>query len=541
MPNNPAIDTTVLITILGLIAAVWAVVPASTRLRFRLGMSWVDWCVAIGVFLVVHYLVFEAFFRSVGLYYSFGPWKWGLDKGSSVYLLLFGLGLYILLRARKPKLANGKIDTFEKLANTLLLTKRYDELFVLVEPHIFKLFKLTRHRSLFVRLINWLTPKALPPKFFMKNGRLIVEPAHASNIHEYYRSALARIESDPFFQYSLADRASDILRGLLNHPQFVSYLSVSHPHFCLKILAIPEVIREDFTELWMTSLIVDSNSLLYSELRNSKNLNGRHRLAVPSSNRILYFLFKDVAIAERLALYAPVGDCVSRYLDEDTELVEVYNRPLGYYEKSGRYRCPVYAGIKLFEIMLHEAIHQGMQDHLWLFYFPHFTDKILKQLRDQQPDDTNSEWPTPFHYLIYQIVTITSNWIDDCIEVDGSLISKHLSETEDFDSQFIPKQATQALGDITQKILLSPKINDQFKIYSLEIGLRKLKRLQSHKDATMVAQEFVSSMISVNGYAKDGYKQELYRIFGKLDHSLRNGVPEFGQALEQSLKRHDNT
>jgi hypothetical protein len=77
MPNTSAIDTNVLITILRLIAAVWAVIPSNTRLRFRLRMSWVDWGIAMSVFLIIHYLVFEPFFRSVGLFYSFGPWRWG--------------------------------------------------------------------------------------------------------------------------------------------------------------------------------------------------------------------------------------------------------------------------------------------------------------------------------------------------------------------------------------------------------------------------------------------------------------------------------
>lgn len=535
MPNTPAIDTTVLITILGLIAAVWAIVPANTRLRFRLGMSWVDWCVAIGVFLVIHYLVFEQFFRSIGLYYTLGPWRWGLDKGSTVYLLLLGLGFYILFRARKPKLANGKIGAFERLVNTLLLTKRYDELFTLIEPHLFKLFELVKHRPLSTKILNIISLKPVMPTLYWDNGNLVTQPVHQSVIHEQYRSIHARLVSKLPEQDCLADRARYLIKSLLNQPQFVSYLSVSHPHFCLKVLTIPEVIREDFTELFVTALIADSNSLLYSELKDNKNLNGRYRLALPNSNRILCFLFKDVTTAERLALYKPIGDSVCRYIDEDRKLVEAYNLPLGYYDQSGRYRCPIYAGIKLFEIMIHEATHQGMQDHLWLFYFPHFTGKILNQLRDWEPGDANCEWPTPFHYLIYQIVTINSNWVADCIEVDESLISKQVASEPNFDSQYVPKQAIEALGTITQKILLSPKIDDRFKSNVLEIALGKFKRFKDRKEAATVVQEFIDSMILGNGYVREGYRKELYRIFRTLDHSLRHDVDVFGRALKSAL------
>ncbi|MDR6915105.1 hypothetical protein J2X66_001970 [Pseudomonas sp. 3296] len=531
MPNNSAIDTSVLITILGLMAAVWAVVPASNRLRFRLSMSWFDWGVAIGAFLLIHYLVFEQFLRSIGLYYSFGPWKWGLDKGSAVYLLLLGLGLYILLRARTPKLATGKLGTFEELVNTFLLTKRYDELFTLIEPHLFKLFKLAKHRSLLVRLIKKIRPAPFKLTLEIENGNPIFRSVNEGLIQATFRSAITKLESKLAARGCLADRARDVLKSVLNQPKFVAYLSVSHPHFCLRILAIPEVIREDFTDLFVAALIADNNSLLYSELKNNQNLNGRHRLALPTSNRIVYFLFNDITTAERLALYKPIGESVCRCIDEDLKLIDAYNLSLGYYDQSGKYRCPVYAAVKLFEIMIHEGIHQGMQDHLWLFYFTHFTDKILKQLRDQQTDDLNHEWPTPFHFLICEIVTITSNWVDDCIEVKEALISDQVSKAEGFDSQYISKQAAEALGTIIQSILMSPKIDDRFKGYVLEIILEKFRRFQSRKDADTVAHAFINSMIFGNGYLKEGYHQELRRIYKNLDHALRHDVESFDLAL----------
>lgn len=536
MPNTPAIDTSVLITILGLIAAVWAVVPSNTRLRFRLGMSWFDWCVAIGVLLLIHYLVFEQAFRSVGLYYSFGPWKWGFEKSSAVYSLLLGLGLYILFRARTPKFAKGKIGTFEVLANNFLLTKRYDELFTLIEPHLFKLFKFAKHRSWLIRIVKKITPASPPSRFRMENGELQLCEAREGAVKSRLRSVLTRLDSKLSARDSLADKARVLLKAILNQPQFVAYLSVCHPYFCLKILSIPEVVREEFTELFVSALIADSNSLLYSELKNNQNLDGRYRLALPRSNRILHFLFNNVTTAERLALYQPIGESVCRCIDEDQKLVDAYNRSLGYYEQRGKYRCPIYAGIKLFEIMIHEGVHQGAQDHLWLFYFTYFTDRIMKQLRHQQPDDSSYEWPTPFHFLLYEIVSTTSNWIDDCIEVDVSLIDDQIRNAPGFDKHYISKQAAKALGSITQRILFSSKIDDRFKGYVLEIILGRLARFHNRKDAASVTHTVINSIIYVDGYTKEGYHQELYRIYKELDHVLRHNVKSFDQAIEKCMQ-----
>jgi hypothetical protein len=276
---------------------------------------------------------------------------------------------------------------------------------------------------------------------------------------------------------------------------------------------------------------------LYSELKNNQNLNGRHRLALPSSNRILHFLFNDVTTAERLALYQPIGETVCRRIDEDPKLAEAYNLPMGYYNESGKYRCPIHAGIKLFEIMIHEAIHQGIQDHLWLFYFTHFTDRILKQLRDQQPSDSHHEWPTPFHFLLYEIVTITSDWVEDCIDVKPESIDEQVHKEEGFDSQYISKQAADALGRIVQSILVSPKLDDRFKGYMLEICLERYKRFQSRKDANTVSHVFINSMIFGEEFTtKKGYRRELHRTFQELDHVLRRDVKSFGLALERSLE-----
>lgn len=533
MPSEIPIDTSSLLTILGLIAAVWAIIPTAARLQFKLSVTWFDWLVVISVFLASHYLVFEQSLRSIGLYYSFGPWRWGLDKGAAVYLLLLGLGIYISLRARAPKVARRNIEDFGKLADNFLLTKRYDELVGLVEPQLSKLFKITRHRPFLARLIAKMAPQ---PVFGINSLLRGTQQEQKSRIWRWFQSSLSTLEMALSKRDHSANQAQDLLRGLLNSQPLVTYLAVAHPSLCLKILGQPGVAREDFAELFMEALIADSSSRLYVELKNNQNLNGRHRLALPASNRILCFFFKDVSTAVSFGLYRSIGEPVCRRLDDDPKLAESYNRPLSNYTEVGKNRCPIYAGIKLFEIMVHEGIHQGQQDHLWLFYFTHFTDKILKQLRDVSPGDENYEFPTPFHFLLYQIVSITSNWIDDCIEVNESSISDNVRQMKHFDINYIPKQAADALGTIVREIIRSPKIDLGFKSYVLEISLSSLKRIQGNSRGTLVAQELTKSMIhGVNLPTNIGDRRELRQLFDRLDHVLRNDVPRFDEALKESM------
>lgn len=535
MTDDIAIDTSSLLTILGVIAAVWAIIPANNRLRFRLSVTWFDWLIVIAVFLVVHYLVFERALRAVGLYVSFGPWKWDLDKGSAVYLLLLALGIYLLARARAPKLARQNIGTFGKLVDNLLLTKRYDELVSLVEPQVSKLLKLSQHRPLLARVLAKYAPKPVFDIEVLLHGESVQRDLKRKCC---IRSGLSKFEAILLKRDHASRHANEILQSITNSPTLVTHLAVAHPYLCLKLLERPEAVREDFTELFMDALLADHTSRIYVELRNNQNLNGRHRLALPDSNRILCFFFKYVSVAAKLGLYRAIGESVCRTLDEDSRLAEAYNRSLGYYSEAGKYHCPVHAGIKLFEIMVHEGIHQGQQDHLWLFYFMHFTTSILEQMREASPDDENHEWPTPFYYLLYEIVSIASNWVDDCVEIKTSDVPKSIREQQGFDLFYISRQAAIALGSIVQDIVQSSKIADRFKDYVLEIALRRYKRIEHDPQTTQVANDLVTSLTVGTDFPTNiEYRYALKEVFDRLDHVLRREVPKFASAIEMSLRK----
>jgi len=138
---------------------VWALITPASRLRLRFCMAWWDWIVGGAVFLLIHYLVFAPALERLGLYYSLGPWKWGLDSSSAVYLLLLSVVFYFFWRTRAPELVRGRTRVFRELIENLHLTKRYDELVLLVEPQLPKLILLTSSsRCLPVGLIVSIRP-----------------------------------------------------------------------------------------------------------------------------------------------------------------------------------------------------------------------------------------------------------------------------------------------------------------------------------------------------------------------------------------------
>lgn len=533
MTASAQIDTTSLLTILGVIAAVWALISPIDRLRLRFCMTWQDWLVGGVIFLLIHYLVFAPALERLGLYYSLGPWKWGLDSSSTVYLLLLFVVVYFFWRTRFPTLARGKIHIFRELIENLHLTKRYDELVLLVEPQLPKLISLTKQQSLLVRWIDRLDKRKIDMAALLRGDEPKSLPAWGkrwSSLFQHLKSwSLARDEA--------GTQAYEILLNLVTSPELIVHLAMAHPHFCLKLLESDEAMRSDFIERYIDALLDASGSRLYVELRNNQNLSVGSRLCLPDNNRLLRFFFADAAAALKNGLDKAIGEAVCRRLDEDIKLIEKLNGPLGSYYDAGRFRCPINSGITLFEIMVHEGIHQGLQDHMWLHYFGHFAEKILTQMSGLPDEETYQEWSTPFHYLLYRLVSVATDWAEQCVRINDSEIPEATRTADDFDRHYISKEAAKVLGSMLEDIIPSEKLSVSFKTYLLEVVICSYIKLHNNRNLADVSSTFLTAVIrGASIPTKPAYRMALKNEFERIDHVMRHDASKFEQALNASFK-----
>ncbi|WP_174250203.1 hypothetical protein [Variovorax boronicumulans] len=532
MTASTAIDTTNLLTILGVIAAVWALISPTSRLRFRFCMTWPDWIVGGAVFLLAHYLVFAPALQSLGLYYSLGPWRWGFDSTSTVYLLLLAVVFYFFWRTRSPTLARSRVGVFHELIENVLLTKRYDELVLLVEPQLPKLIRLSQEQPTLARWVDRLDPPSIDMAALLRGARPRAKPVW----HRRWSAVLQGLKSWCVRRDGTSAQARAVLVNLITSPELTIHLAVAHPHFCLKLLEADETVRSDFIDHYMDALLDAPGSRLYVELKNNQNLNGGSRLYLPENNRLLRFFFADAAAAVKNGLDGAVGEAVCRRLEEDGKLIEKLNGPLGSYRDAGKFRCPINSGITLFEIMVHEGIHQGLQDHMWLHYFGHFAEKILKQMSVAPDEQTYQEWPTPFHYLLYRLVSVATDWAEQCARIEDSEIPMDTRTADGFDRHFISKEATKVLGSMLEDIIPSNKISTSFKTYLLEVAIRSHIKLQGNRDLADVASSFMTAVIrGAASPTRASYRVELRNVFGRMDHRMRHEAARFEEALEASL------
>lgn len=534
---STGIDTTSLLTILGVIAAVWAIVPPTSRLSFRLSLSWFDWIVVLGVLLTVHALIFEDVLRALRLYPVIAPWKWGFDKNGLLYLLFLGLTLYVWWRSRKTRLHPANLALFERLAMTLLHARKYEDLGVLLEQHLPAAFEIANSRGWRGQIISMVRPPGPPlPTFEFVEGRLLARATPPlPRLVAIQHKVRARLVDALTPKDSASLRAKSLIKLLLSSRQLAGYLAQAHPHLCLAVMTQATSLVDDFQDNFFDSLLRNESSIFYAELKNSHNLDVGHRLQILSENRLISFYLKDVQVAASLGVYRSLGESMLSMIDTDDDLPQSLNGPMRTYGDVEVYRCPIYCGVHFFRMMVLEGLHQQTSDHLWLHYVPHFVDHILARARSSTPDDENFEFATRFSYLLYQLVKVTTDWIEQAERVtEAGDVLTH--ESVDGRHAYIAFEACSALGPVMQDILQSAKVTDRLKDELFEAVLRTLGRIEAVPRLVPLANAIANSLVRPHGFkASEGYVQELGSRYSTMDYHLRKADCRLKRAIDAEL------
>jgi hypothetical protein len=168
--------------------------------------------------------------------------------------------------------------------------------------------------------------------------------------------------------------AQNIIRTTFLNEQFVESIVKLYPYFGIRTFQYD--VREvyEFTEIYLRKLFEKNDSVLYFEIKNNQNISSGHRYFISEGNKLIYALFSDCRIAEKLYAWKPIGEGLIEHLDylNKNKDVDEYNFELGTFDKDFL-RYPISVAIRFFDIMVSEAIFQNIQWHMWLYYFPLFT------------------------------------------------------------------------------------------------------------------------------------------------------------------------
>jgi hypothetical protein len=537
--NGQGIDTSAMLTMLALVAAVWAVVPSGSRLSFRLALSWWDWAVIWGLVLAIHCLYFEPVLRQLRIYPVLGPWKWGFDKGGTQYLLFLMLASFTYLRSRRTRLNRRKLPLFARLATSLLHARKFEELAQLLDDHLQATLVFANRSGVRSAVASWIRPtQALPQIAVGENGAvMLVEPPRRPSVIRAWNRVRWRAASLVERAGSSQQQARTLTNLLLSSRQMVGYLALARPHLCVDVMQPASQISEDFQDLVFQAMLADDASILYLEIKNSQNLAGAqgHRLALPNENYLLSFYLKDVEVAGKLGVYRSVGEAVLSHIECDEALALRINGPLLAYQEVGKFRCPIYVGVRFFRIMVLEGLHQRSDDHLWLHYFPHFSARLVARAREAEPDDSNHEFATPLSYLLHELIDGTCAWIDDAarLTAPGEAVA---ADSLEGDHVYVAFQAAEAVGRVLEPILRTDRVTARLKSELLAVILGLIRRVEQHEQLSQLATAVVTSVINPYGFKLDAsYLTELNECYEAQDHVLRAQTPAFGEALANAL------
>ena len=296
--------------------------------------------------------------------------------------------------------------------------------------------------------------------------------------------------------------------------------------------------------MYINALLGDRHSILYFEARQNQNFAVGGGYEFPSANRLLYFLFGDAKNAERLGLWVPIGDFLmtgpaSPEIQENRIFL---NREMRDFQRNEQWSHPWFVGIFLYDLMVTAALHQNVPWHMGLYDFNRLTEILLAAHDANAPNiDTEAEFPTIGHYLIYEMFSAMRRWIWDAKVLPAQENIKLKNQKFDHENENIPKSAIMAMVLCLKNVILADNISDKFKRYLLSIVLSTYESTR-FKNTTLHAlgyAEMTLNAIKVGDFWRDPdvpvYRERLLRLLPKIDIALEPEAAAVRAAIREAV------
>ncbi len=305
-----------LIAVVGLILAVYAIVPRSRQLSFWLRVTYIDWTIAVVALLLIHGLLLfwtHAYIERIATLTQYDP-------NELAYLIMVLAVLIIILRRLRSRLPKSKVSRFDKYVEEFLALEDFQSL---------------------IPLLN-------------------------QNLDEIAKIAERERTSDDDTQDTTA---SNVLQAALTNPGFIRVTARNYPDFGIRAMKLGHH-EYNFSDEFLRAMLADKHSLLASEIRRNQNLAPDHGYRFEANNRLLRALFDDATFAEQMAVYRPIGDAMLDELgslshggQDDQYVREVDQR----FRERGQFDLQLFVGLRFFEIMMWCSLRQGIRWLMWLY------------------------------------------------------------------------------------------------------------------------------------------------------------------------------
>ncbi|WP_143239448.1 hypothetical protein [Agrobacterium rosae] len=531
-----------MLTFLGLMAAVYAIIPAVARLRLRLQFGPQ---LVLGLIAFVLALYFE-FFHLIGQpcpenTRAICGWL-EMPKDSSFtpqmaafLVVLVWMVLAVAIATYLPA-TQRSLRPIADLLEELFHRQRYGEAIDFISPQLAFVENAADRKLWRQRVYDWLQTKR---EFYLDDWLEGAVDARKTAVRPLRKvlSPFRAIFPSPDRAQEEADR---ILNTLYLSSEFRRYLAVFRPRFAGRLLSSKTRQRFTFSDQFLSDLISDRGSRLYEELQRNATYDGPGDNLVVRHNFILQGYFSNAGIAESTQAWKPVGDFALSWIrDENHDILNRLNSKVEDFDVE-KWVNPVAVAIVYFDLMVRSAVAQNVESDMWLGYLDHFVYELVAGYdatgANIDPDD---EFPTLAARLIYESIDWLGHWIHLARHAKPGSLHSRFSNSPHLDGAGIPSSAARSLGTCLRYVLTSTKIGDTFASYMLECVVRDIKSLAqaTEKDAR---RYLIESIVSGGGYRHDcQYGKRLATLLHAVDYALRVDVEDFIAAAKERYSDED--
>lgn len=513
-------DASGLFTVLGIFIAIITLISEERRQDFFLRASVKYWLFFIILNLIALILIYSSVIISVLQLEPF-EYLWGFDEKTAVLTCVILLGFIFNYKLFGKKLPSSQYGKWVDISYSLLRVKKYNILIYMLEKYLEQFLDIINKRTGYEKFIN----------FIHKNSRV--------SIDEMFQFQSIKIGKGHKLKFFILNKIYKILpkeigykskiyksiEKLLKSPSFLDYLIETHPLIPIKLTSSPSFLRiDEFTDNFFKGLISNKNSQLYRELKDNQHFLHSTGYRIEPENFILDYYFSDPENAIRANIWKPVGDYICDFIKQQKGKDNFYNSYCESYTYTDEpWKCPIFVGIQFFDIMVKSAIYKKIDDHMWLMYYEYFLDEILKNIDRTENSEIWQEFPLKFDYLIYNMISNCSDWVE---------ASEYLYLG---DINIVPlEEASYCLGTLIRKILISNKIDDRQKIYYLEIMLKTMRNLDNKKHSRLSQQIFQTLIRRFRDDTPDVDITWLRNIYSQVDHILKLSGSTFDTEIKKA-------
>lgn len=564
----------------GLLIAAYSILNKHDKLRIKIRLSIFNKIVTIFFLIIIFFaLIISDYFKDYPKEFPFLNIKFKLHFfiSASAYTFFLLLSLYIFWKISKKRIKRRKIALFKSLIEEQLNRKEYVAIIELMRPVIVRIIGYSNSVSLLSsiknKLLKFLKTKTdfeIPPEEYERLKKLIeageirvdnednrVSPKKikafftklSANLKHYIGKFIRLFVQESRDKYQQI--AQDLLHLLFTNHEFVTTVIGYQPELGLKAFEHEFYNYHDYVDIYFYEFIKNSRSVLYYEIRNNKNISSDHRYFLQKENLLLNFLFKDCKVAQRLEVYRGISNYINDYLDDLNKHEEdPYNYDYGNFTDS-KWCSPIFVGIRFFDIMISETMHQEINWLHPIYYFRVLTEKILKNfdILDNVWRE-HHEWNSKYAYLLYEIVSTLNSIVFWTTYSKTKLLINLEREDDKLESGNIPKACIIYQIKILDLIAENEKVPEKFKCYLMNIVLRLLFELRSSgldepiKYSKVLINCIKTHMIKLKKLNVNLYSliRKSYHEFDKIHYTLGKGKrSDLANALDVEIEEYLTT